>query len=95
MIWRRIAARYDRWLHREGLRKGISPEEAYERICRYLGRKRPMGFLYEFEKVYGVRLRPGDYLCVVKETGEVMRGEDLPDDLYPRDIGKVCFIRKN
>ena len=50
--------------------------------------------IYEFDKVYGIRKRPSEMICVVKKTGEVIWEENLPEDLLPNEHGKERFIRK-
>ena len=76
------------------LKGQITPTEAYQRICDYYGKKLPMTFIYEYEKVYATRRLPGQMLCVVKKTGKVMWEEELPDDLAPHGGGKMRPVWK-
>lgn len=63
-------------------------DEAYEQICMYLGKRLPFRSCFEYDRVFAFQVRPGQRLCVVKDSQKVMWEDDLPDDLYPEDAGK-------
>ena len=73
----------------------MSAFDAYEKTCEYLGQRPRVSFASEYEHVIGFRMRPGEMLCVIKDTGEVVWGNDLPDELAPTGIGKTIVIGKN
>jgi len=47
----------------------------------------------ELDHVIGFRLRPGEMLCYVKLTGEVLWEDDLPDQYCPTGKGKLFVLR--
>lgn len=69
----------------------MNAKEAYLRIFNYLGKEPRAKILTEHEHVYSMRLRPGERLCVRKDTGEVLWEDDLPDELYPIGRGREIY----
>lgn len=68
--------------------------DAYDIICKELGYRPKVSTAYEYEHVFAFRMRQSEHLCVVKNTGEVVWEEDLPDELAPNGIGKLIVIGK-
>ena len=63
-------------------------DEAYEKTCDFLGSRPKFRSCFEYEHVFAFRMQPGRRLFVVKNTGKVYWEDDLPDKLYPKEIGK-------
>ena len=63
-------------------------DQAYEKVCDFLGRRPAFRSCFEHEHVFAFRVAQGQRLCVIKESGKVMWEDDLPDKLYQDDIGK-------
>lgn len=67
-------------------------QEIRQKIEEFLGKSVDLDTGTEYEYVIGFRLRPSQMLCFVKDTGEVMWEEDLPDELAPRGEGRIYFL---
>lgn len=63
-------------------------DKAYEQICDFLGRRPAFRSCFEYQHVFAFRMAQGQRLCVIKESGEVMWEDDLPDELFPEGAGK-------
>ena len=71
----------------------MTPGQAGRILKGYLGDTSKKNMLIqECENVYGIRKFPGQMLCVVKKTGEIMREEDLPEDLIPIGPGQMHIV---
>lgn len=66
--------------------------EIRNKIESFLGKQMTANVGTEYEHVVGFHLRPGEMLCIVKNTGKVMWEEDLPDELAPRGNGKIYLL---
>ena len=72
----------------------MTPQEAYNLICDYLKFRPKLSTISEYTDVYGFRLRPGELLCVIKNTGEVIWEDKLPvaiklDNPKQHILGKI------
>ena len=70
----------------------MKPSEIRKKIEDKLGRPMKANLGMEYDHVIGVQLRPGEKLCFVKDTGEVMWEEDLPEEYAPRGKGTVYIL---
>ena len=70
----------------------MTPENIREKVREKLGKPMTADVGTEYDYVIGFHLRPGEMLCIVKSTGEVMWEEELPDKFAPRGKGKVYLL---
>ena len=70
----------------------MTSEEIRKKINRFLNKTIELNMGTEYEYVIGFRLRPSQLLCIVKDTGEVMWEDDLPDELAPKGEGTIYLL---
>ena len=70
----------------------MTAKEVRQAIERAIGHQTKVNIGMEYNHVIGFHLRPGEMLCVVKKTGEVMWENDLPNRLAPTGDGKVYLL---
>lgn len=66
----------------------MTAAEAYRKIVEFLGQAPKTGLITEYKHVFGMRVRPGERLCVRKDNGEVIWEDDLPDELSRLGVGR-------
>lgn len=70
----------------------MTSSEVRSAIERMLGHEVKADIGMEYDHVIGFHLRPGEMLCVVKDTGEVMWEDDLPHKLAPQGSGEIYLL---
>lgn len=70
----------------------MTSSEIRKKIEDKLGRPMKINLGMEYDHVIGFQLRPGEKLCFVKDTGEIMWEEDLPEKYIPRGKGSVYIL---
>ena len=70
----------------------MTPEEVREKLYKKLGKPVRVNIGTEYEHVIGFHFRPGEMLCVVKNSGDVLWEDELPDKLVPKGIGKTYIL---
>ncbi len=70
----------------------MTPKEAYERFCEHIKSKPSPKFAYEYKNLYAFRMLPGQMLCVLKDTGDVIWEDDLPLDIPMEGKPKMQII---
>lgn len=70
----------------------MTPEEIRRKMSEKLGHPMTSNIGTEYDHIIGFQVRPSQMLCFVKETGNVMWEEDLPDELIPVGKGRIYIL---